>query len=249
MKSFYIKLHFFVPINFYFLSLISENVITFYESIDFLKAYSDEIRQFLSKDKSAFKAALKMILAKSTTANKKFLHKEKLFSLLKEKYSYYSNKENLKLINEEEEKYEKEHRKETFRINYSPICIFFAKPVYEITNRVMRKYSSNEQMIRFTLKSTDGSQLRSKCDLVQIYTQFILIKGITINKVHYDFFGYSNSQFRSASCWMSVNAEEIRSLCGDFSNLSKELLICRIRCQIRSKTWAMFNINQARISN
>ena len=205
------------PINFYFLSLISENVITYYETIDFFKAYSYEIKNFQEKDFLVFKNSLKLILLRNSN-NKKYIFKENLFSSLKDKFDLLIKTKEILL---ESIDYAKEHRQETFRILYNPISCIFSKPLYEISNRVMRKFSSNELMIRFSLKTIDNDQLKSKCEFTQLYAQFLLIHGFKLNKLIYQFFGYSNSQFRSASCWLCVNAEQIRKKCGDFSNIGK----------------------------
>jgi len=204
----------------YLLSIISENIITYYEIIDLFKENSDEIQELLTKHQENFTKGLKYILKRNTVSNKKYLSKEKFLSQLKEKInSSIGNDENI--LNSQD--YAKEHRVETYRINFNPICCSFAKPNYEISNRVMRKFSSNYEMIRFSLKSIDGGQLKSKCEFTQLYSQYRLSKGITLNKKLYEFFGYSNSQFRAGSCWLCVGAEEIRKKCGDFSNICKNL--------------------------
>jgi hypothetical protein len=200
----------------YLLSIISDSIITYYEILDLLKENSNEIKELLDKNHDNFTKALKYILTRNTVSNKKYLSKEKFLLLLKEKINTLMGA-NENILSSQD--YAKEHRVETYRINFNPICCSFVKPNYEISNRVMRKFSSNLEMIRFSLKSIDGGQLKSKCEFTQLYSQFRLSKGITLNKKLYEFFGYSNSQFRAGSCWLCVGAEEIRKKCGDFSNI------------------------------
>jgi hypothetical protein len=204
----------------HFLSIISENIITYYEIIDLLRDYSNEIEELVTKNIDNFIKALKYILKRNTISNKKYLSKEKFLEQLKEKINTLSGLDENVLSSQD---YAKEHRVETYRINLNPIGCSFAKPNYEISNRVMRKFSSNYEMIRLSLKSIDGGQLKSKCEFTQLYTQFRLSKGMILNKKLYEFFGYSNSQFRAGSCWLCVCAEEIRIKCGDFSNICKYL--------------------------
>lgn len=206
------------PIILYFLAIISDNIITYYEILDFFKENSDEILQVIASNKENFIRTLKYILQRNSTLQKKFLSKESFNEQIKERINLLNGKSQ-DLLNAED--YSKQHRVETYRINFNPINCYFAKPLYEISNRVMRKFSSNEEMIRLSLKSAEGGQLKSKCEFTQLFIQYRLRKGIVLNKKLYEFFGYSNSQFRAGSCWLCVGADEIRKKCGDFSNICK----------------------------
>ncbi len=114
----------------------------------------------------------------------------------------------------------KEDEIETFRITLTPQIINFLPMMKEKTNRIMRNYSNRNNMIRVAIRDSN-SKKKFQMDYIitKAYIKYFLKKGIQINNLEYDFFGYSNSQFRSMSCWLVVNAEKIRNICGDFDSI------------------------------
>ena len=102
----------------------------------------------------------------------------------------------------------------------TPTYILFTPYVLEQGNRVLREFiKASTDTILCTFKmDTMGEDRWSNSILVE-YIKFILSNGFKIGEKNFRFFNYSQSQFRSLSCWLLTNPEEIIKKLGDFSNI------------------------------
>ena len=102
----------------------------------------------------------------------------------------------------------------------TPTYILFTPYVLEQGNRVLReliKASTDTILCTFKM-DTMGEDRWSNSILVE-YIKFILSNGFKIGEKNFRFFNYSQSQFRSLSCWLLTNPEEIIKKLGDFSKI------------------------------
>ena len=102
----------------------------------------------------------------------------------------------------------------------TPTYILFTPYVLEEGNRILRENvkSINYAMIcGFKMDSLEEARWCNK--FLMEYMKFILSKGFKIAEKRFSFFNYSQSQFRSMSCWLLTNPEEILGKIGDFSEI------------------------------
>jgi hypothetical protein len=93
------------------------------------------------------------------------------------------------------------------RVTITPTRVLLYGPEPETTNRVLRKYSENQEFfIRVQFCEEDGMPVRfnQRVSNVQIYHQRfrdILRNGIEIAERRHYFLGFSHSSLRAQSCW------------------------------------------------
>jgi len=134
---------------------------------------------------------------------------------------------------------------ETFRLILTPQILNFLPLIKEKTNRIMRNYSDRNKMIRVAVRDAIyKKKFQMDYVITKAFFKFFLKKGLKFNNLSYEFFGYSNSQFRSMSCWLVVEAEKIRKICGDFDNIKSIAKWGARLGQTLSSTYSGFSIDK-----
>jgi RNA-dependent RNA polymerase len=114
----------------------------------------------------------------------------------------------------------------------TPTTIYYNTPSLDISNRVVREWSSSHSAgrflrVRFTDEKTEGRINSSMSDSNdEIYTRVkrTLANGITIGSRHYEFLAFGNSQFREHGAYFfssdaGVSAATIRAWLGQFNHI------------------------------
>lgn len=108
------------------------------------------------------------------------------------------------------------------RVYITPTTIIFHPPNYEIGNRVVRKYAElSEYFLRVTF--CDEKLKKTSTWSEKILKRFRrLLNNFNLFGIELEFLGFSNSQIKNHSCWMTLKfsdslTEQIREELGDFS--------------------------------
>jgi RNA-dependent RNA polymerase len=114
----------------------------------------------------------------------------------------------------------------------TPTTIYYNTPSVDISNRVVRGWSSNHSAgrflrVRFTDEKTEGrinSSIGNSNDEVYTRVKRTLANGITIGSRHYEFLAFGNSQFREHGAYFfssdaGVSAATIRAWMGQFNHI------------------------------
>lgn len=106
------------------------------------------------------------------------------------------------------------------RIMVTPTYTIFAPYTEDQGNRILREYLENPMDgLRLVFKMDDFSDARFNNILLIEYIKIYLARGIKLYKKHFEFYNYSQSQFRTLGCWMVIDPERILSKCGDFKSI------------------------------
>ena len=114
----------------------------------------------------------------------------------------------------------------------TPTTIYYNTPSVDISNRVVREWSSSHNAgrflrVRFTDEKTEGrinSSMGDSNDEIYTRVKRTLAKGITIGSRHYEFLAFGNSQFREHGAYFfssdaGVSAATIRAWMGQFNHI------------------------------
>ena len=143
----------------------------------------------------------------------------------------------------------------------TPTMIYFATPVLETSNRVIREYRQYEDRflrVKFTDERYKGRIMASGDNTkIELLTRVkrTMTNGIKIGGRHYDFLAFGNSQFRENGAYFfastgGLTADSIRARMGDFTNIRTVAKYASRIGQCFSTTRAMqVGVNIARIAD
>ena len=195
------------------LIIISQGIVSYYVIIEFLKTI-DKIGLRIMFDKfppfnpEVLIQALDRLIEKHI--NRQELDYKKFDDNLK---NYYNNLSNPNLI---KSKISSDLLK-IQRIVITPTLYLVFPNSSDPGNRVVRDYledKSDALRIVFKNEGSNESEIRWTNQLLIEFIKFSLKKGIRLMEKHFKFFCYSQSQFRSLSCWLLTSPEEILEKCG-----------------------------------
>jgi len=127
---------------------------------------------------------------------------------------YSENKQNLK-----ESSYSK-FLIRSQRLMVTPTYTIFAPYTEDQGNRILREYLDNPMDgLRLVFKMDDFDDARFNNVLLIEHIKITLSRGIKLYNKHFEFYNYSQSQFRTLGCWFVLNPEKVLKKCGDFSNI------------------------------
>jgi RNA-dependent RNA polymerase len=114
----------------------------------------------------------------------------------------------------------------------TPTTIYYNTPSVDISNRVVRQWSSSHSegrflRVRFTDEKTEGrinSSMGDSNDEIYTRVKRTLANGITIGSRHYEFLAFGNSQFREHGAYFfasdaGISAATIRAWMGQFNHI------------------------------
>ncbi|KZT74711.1 RdRP-domain-containing protein [Daedalea quercina L-15889] len=137
---------------------------------------------------------------------------------------------------------------ECFHVTVTPTTMFLEGPFPERSNRVMRRYKSNQDSF-MRVSFQDETQLSYRFDrdidghdLINRRVRDFLVKGLTVAGRHFDFLAYSQSALKEHAVWFvkpfedaetnsTISAARILDGLGSFRNLSYDPNL--IRCPAR----------------
>jgi hypothetical protein len=105
------------------------------------------------------------------------------------------------------------------RILVTPTYTLFMPYIEDQGNRILREHRKPWEAMRVVFKMDDFQDAKWNNKFLIEFIKLHLIKGINLSHLHYEFFCYSQSQFRSMGCWLVTNPDEILHLTGDYSNI------------------------------
>lgn len=106
------------------------------------------------------------------------------------------------------------------RVIVTPTYTIFAPYTEDQGNRILREYLDNPMDgLRLVFKMDDFEDARFNNILLIEYIKIYLSSGIKLYKKHFEFYNYSQSQFRGLGCWMVLEPEKVLSKCGDFDKI------------------------------
>jgi len=106
------------------------------------------------------------------------------------------------------------------RVIVTPTYTVFAPYTEDQGNRILREYLDNPMDgLRLVFKMDDFEDARFNNILLIEHIKIILSQGIKLYNKHFEFYNYSQSQFRTLGCWMVINPEKVLNKCGDFKNI------------------------------
>lgn len=119
----------------------------------------------------------------------------------------------------------------------TPTTIYFASPVLETSNRVIRRYQHYEDSflrVRFTDERYKGRVMSSddsSMDEVYARVKRTMTNGIKVGDRHYEFLAFGNSQFRERGAYFfaptsTLTAQDIRKWMGDFKHINVVAKYC-----------------------
>ncbi|CAG8265197.1 unnamed protein product [Penicillium salamii] len=114
----------------------------------------------------------------------------------------------------------------------TPTTIYYNTPTVDISNRVVRQWSSSRKAgrflrVRFTDEKAEGrinSSMGDSNDEIYTRVKRTLANGITIGDRHYEFLAFGNSQFREHGAYFfaadaGISAATIRAWMGQFNHI------------------------------
>ena len=217
-----------IKFNYLLLELISENIISYYNSILF-------IEKFLYDEKDNYKNTIF-----KNADNYPLLFCETLNKIL-DTYQGQDSEFNLNKFEEElENKYKiinadyiskgekyitrASNNPKLIRIQRSiitPTFTLFTPYVLDQGNRVLRKFLKTPYYgMICVFKTNDFSEDKWNNKFLIEFIKFILSKGLFLGEKQYTFFDFSQSQFRNMSCWLIIDPEKILPKTGDYSKIN-----------------------------
>ena len=217
-----------IKFNYLLLALISENIISYYNSILF-------IEKFLYDEKDNYKNTIF-----KNADNYPLLFCETLNKIL-DTYQGQDSEFNLNKFEEElENKYKiinadyiskgekyitrASNNPKLIRIQRSiitPTFTLFTPYVLDQGNRVLRKFLKTPYYgMICVFKTNDFSEDKWNNKFLIEFIKFILSKGLFLGEKQYTFFDFSQSQFRNMSCWLIIDPEKILPKTGDYSKIN-----------------------------
>ena len=217
-----------IKFNYLLLALISENIISYYNSILF-------IEKFLYDEKDNYKNTIF-----KNADNYPLLFCETLNKIL-DTYQGQDSEFNLNKFEEElENKYKiinadyiskgekyitrASNNPKLIRIQraiITPTFTLFTPYVLDQGNRVLRKFLKTPYYgMICVFKTNDFSEDKWNNKFLIEFIKFILSKGLFLGEKQYTFFDFSQSQFRNMSCWLIIDPEKILPKTGDYSKIN-----------------------------
>ncbi|CAG8529294.1 17526_t:CDS:10 [Dentiscutata erythropus] len=137
----------------------------------------------------------------------------------------------------------------------TPVKIYFNGPEYESSNRILRQYPEHvDKFIRVTFKEENFDRLfnEQETDLYDFRISKVLKDGFMVAGRQYEFLAFSSSQLRECSCWFvasdkDFNANMIRELMGDFSDIKAPALYAARMGQCFTSTIGTLELNEDQI--
>ena len=106
------------------------------------------------------------------------------------------------------------------RVIVTPTYTYFTPYILEQGNRIIRDFLPDVNLsMMCVFKMDDFSEDRWSNKILIEFIKFVLNKGVSIGSHSFNFFNYSQSQFRNKSCWLTVNPELILPKTGDYSHI------------------------------
>jgi len=195
------------------LIIISQGIASYYTVIEYLEEIEKTGLKTLisfSFQPSIFIQAIEKLINKHI--NRKELDSNKLKTLLKDYYEAIEKSDNSSL------KSLKNDFLSIQRMVITPTCYYVFPNSKDPGNRVIRQYlDSVDNALRIVFKNDAGgdSNVRWTNILLTEFLKFSLKRGIRLKEKHFKFFCYSQSQFRSLSCWLVTDPEKILEKCGE----------------------------------
>ncbi|OCL01938.1 RdRP-domain-containing protein [Glonium stellatum] len=128
-----------------------------------------------------------------------------------------------------------EHLALIHKVTVTPCALLLGGPEPEVTNRVLRQYSTHtDYFIRVTFADEDGELIRfdgraSQHKIFHERFKSVLDNGVNIAGRRFTFLGFSHSSLRSQTCWFMapimrtgvdlVMAERVIKQLGDFTSI------------------------------
>ena len=219
-----------IKLYYQILALISEGILSYYTSIDFIENIlfnkRRNYRQEIFKESSDqdyptfFNLTLTKILNKyqNSLEEKTLLQFESILeSTFKYIYAEYLLKDMKDLL--------KPSRNPTLkyvqRCIITPTYILFTPYILDQGNRILREFLPSiylSMLCGFKMDNFEEGRWGNKF-LIE-YIKFILEQGIFLGEKNYKFFNFSQSQFRNMSCWLLTDPKKILHKNGDYSNIN-----------------------------
>ena len=217
-----------------FLVLISENILTYYTCYYVIQSLNKEKFEILKNLKELYNA-LDLIIDEYKNTNSS-MNVELFKNLLIEKYNIFVARSlNIKKSSESFEGAREESslnsQVKILSVKVTPMLTYFQPIKRDKGNHLIRNYLKVNETFNICLDAiriTFQNEYSSRFDnlLLVEYMKDFLYKGIQFNfsenhdlNKNWQFFGYSNSQFRELSCWGVINRDCIIKVCGNFTGL------------------------------
>lgn len=211
------------------LALISENILSYYNSIDFVENIlglkEKNYKETIFKDCSLkdypflFNETLTRIL--DTYQNSGNEYTLTLFEgLLRETFALVNND----FLSKGMEIAQPSKNKNLMRIQravVTPTYTLFTPYVLDQGNRILRNFVKDPLLgMICVFKMDDYNEGRWGNAFLIEFIKYILSKGLQLTSNYlYRFFDFSQSQFRNMSCWLLTEPEKILPLTGDYSKI------------------------------
>ncbi|KAJ5357535.1 RNA-dependent RNA polymerase eukaryotic-type [Penicillium brevicompactum] len=175
-------------------------------------------QQFIQKLKSLGDTRARRLLEFVATERKRYLDPMKIFEL-----NFFKGVTNSKIPS---------YCCHMHTARITPTTIYYNTPSVDISNRVVRQWSSSRKAgrflrVRFTDEKTEGrinSSMGNANDEIYTRVKRTLANGITIGTRHYEFLAFGNSQFREHGAYFfasdaGISAATIRAWMGQFNHI------------------------------
>ena len=210
--------------NYQTCALISENLLTYYNAIEFvskLELYQKTIFSCCTKEEFPilFNETLTRILDSFQNMGTEFTlsaFEQKLQEKFELLYSDYKNK-GLDYIT-------RPSRNKTLlriqRVIVTPTYTLFTPYVLDQGNRILREFIIHPFLSMICVfKMDDFNEGRWNNKFLIEFIKYFLSRGIFFDNRNFTFFDFSQSQFRNMSCWLLTNPDEILPQTGDYSKI------------------------------
>jgi RNA-dependent RNA polymerase len=198
------------------LVIVSECIIDYFNYMEFLIRFNESKFIIPNLNVSFFNEALTNIINIYKNNENGFTLPE-FEELLLSHYESVVNEQDNDLI----KKVKHRHLIQSQRIIVTPTFTRFVPYIQDQGNRILRDYLSDpNDGIRLVFKMDNYEEARWNNPYLCEYIKYYLDTGLNIAGKSFRFFCYSQSQFRSMSCWLVVNPEEILSKSGKFHEIN-----------------------------
>jgi hypothetical protein len=215
-----------ISFNYCMLVLVSENILSYFHAI----AFMDRILKFHSNPNDYFRTVIdntgfKPILFAEAIVKIIELYKnsgvELTFSSLERQISIFYNECKLEYDLNGEKAFKKKNIRliRNMRILVTPTYTLFLPYIDDQGNRILREHRQPWEAIRLVFKMDDFQDAKWNNKILTEFIKIHLLRGIKLCLSNYEFFCYSQSQFRSMGCWLVINPDEILEKTGDYSNI------------------------------
>jgi hypothetical protein len=198
------------------LVIVSENILGYFNCLEFLTRMTDGIFAITDFKAKFFNETLIKIIGIYKNSETELSIQEFEDRLI----SNYENVINEHKLSEGLKKMKNKHLIPSQRVIVTPTYTKFVPYVQDQGNRILRDYLSDpNDGIRLVFKMDNFEEARWNNPYLCDYIKHYLDTGLNIAGKQFRFFCYSQSQFRSMSCWLVVNPEEILQRSGKFHEI------------------------------